>query len=208
MPANVSANYKKMRVTILIILINLILISCQKDKKREVVIISEINRKFLENKSTMKNRFYYKYNFILTSDDKIYYFVNNHVVNCTPDCMGFDFSKPEFLRILPRELKEIQLDSLKPTLEKITINKTSSLEMISLSSDIDTIKNKALQLFIDFAKMYNKDTVGIGYNYRLMTEEEQVVLEAKKMDKKYNPDSVTWKGDFGGFKFTFPNDKD
>ena len=197
-----------MRVTLLIILINLILISCQNDRKRENVIISEINKEFLKNKNTIKNRFYYKYNFILTSDDKTYYFVNNHLFNCTPDCMGYDFSKPEFLRILPSDLKEIQLDSLKPTLEKIAINKTGRLEMISISSDVDTIKNKALQTFIDFAKTYNKDTTRIGYNYRLMTEEEQVVLEAKNKNKKYNPDSVTWKGDFGGFKFTVPNDKD
>jgi hypothetical protein len=197
-----------MRATILIILINLVLISCQTDKKREIVIISEINKKFLKNKNVIKNRFYYKYNFILTSNDRIYYFVNTHVINCTPDCMGFDFSKPEFLRLLPSDLKEIQLDSLKLILYRIVINKTSRFEVISISSDVDTIKNLALKSLIDYAKNYNKDTLRIGYNYRLMTEEEQIVLDAKKKNVNYNPDNVTWKGDFGGFKFNVPNDTD
>lgn len=195
----------KMRFALFVILINLILISCQQDKRRDIVIISDINTKLQENKNAVKNRFYYTHNFILTSDEKIYYFVNNHLADCAPDCMGFDFSKPEFLGILPGDLKEIQLESLKPTLQKIVLNKSGRLEMISISSDADTIKNKAIPVFIEFAKMYNKDSLRIGYNYRFMTEEEQAVWEAKSKNKSYNPDTIPWKVGFGGFKFTPSN---
>jgi len=196
----------KRTATILFIFLGLFLNSCQKDEKRVVVIISEVDSLNAKNKNSIQPIFYAKSNFIVTNDNHTYYFTNKKYIEFRIDSYGYDFSKPEYLKILPSDLREIQVDSLYLLLKKIHSEYTRKRIplQIMIASDIDTIRNNSLVTFNQFSRKLNDDSLRIIYNYRLMTEEERVVLKAKRENKTYNPDSVKWKNGFGGMKFTKP----
>ena len=195
---------KTLKKLLTILFLILTVTSCNKKKHAFYLVISELNKDRINDKNIIPNRFYYKHNFILTSDHKVFYYKPENYIECFPDCNEFDFSRPEYLGLLPSNIKQINYDSLTPLLQKI-YNKKKYIT-VTIASENDTINNNALSIFIDFFNTTRQDSLKLGYSYRLMTEEESVVLNAKLKNIEYNPDSIKWKNKFGGPTLFLPND--
>ena len=175
--------------------------SCAHKKKEYIVVISEI-KKMQNNCNLEVDPFYYKkHNFILIGNDRVFYFENKNFIEHPDADIKYDVSNPEFIRLMPSDLHEIEPDSLMPKLVLITKKKKDIT--ISIASEKDTIRNKALSTFHDFFISMRRDSFYFGYNYRLMTEEESLVLNSKLHNIRYNPDSVHWKKKFGGTDISF-----
>lgn len=192
-----------------LLMISILFLSCVRKHDRKPIIISENAREFKRQKKNDKEitryvptGFYKQYNLILTGNNRVYYFHRKYrTMFCSTS--EFDFSNPEFLRLLPSELNQIPQDSLKILLEKIYLDNTDGrrLKLISVASEVDTIRNQGIYTIIDFSKSHFKGKVPYFlYTLRLLTEEESVVLHAKLENIPYNPIKVKWKNKFGGFK--------
>ena len=206
----------KKTICLFILFSNLIFISCfNKKNKEDEIIISQINKEFvqynLEHKDQLiPHSFYYEHNFILTREDGVFYFYNKKHNMGSYGTTEFDNTNPIFLRLSTSDLIEINTDTLKLFINRIvdSFKSKNKITYISISTNSDTIINNSLHIFRECLNKYNKNkNYRFAYSYRLMTEEESVVLNAKKQKTKNNPDSITWKNKFGGIKFNVPNDK-
>ena len=88
-------------------------------------------------------------------------------------------------------MRKIRIDSL-PSFLEYSYSKTKNKHKIffaSISSPKDTIRNKG---FVIISNFLHKNNVR-NYNVRTWTEEEKFVAISKITNKKYSPDSITWK---------------
>lgn len=134
--------------------------------------------------------FYSFYNFILLDTTKIFY--HSKYIDYTGDCLT-DHTTPVVIDLIPENLIEIKIDSLKRFLDKTIATKqtSSAMNYITISSPSDTIKNRAFTIITEY-----KNQKKFHLNIRNWTEEEQYVLDAKMSNKPYHPDSVKWKNSF------------
>jgi hypothetical protein len=197
---------KPFRILILLIFI---IASCAHKKKEAVVIISELEKERNQMKEQYHGNpepipFNQKHNFILTGDDRVFYFENKNFIKHTCGDVKIDYSNPEFLGLMPSDLHEIEIDSLMTKL--IVISKKEKHEKylkINIASECDTIRNKSLSTFEKFFHSMRKDSFAVCYQYRLITEEESLALNSKLHNIRYNPDSVQWKKKLGGIEIIF-----
>lgn len=134
--------------------------------------------------------FYGDHNLILADSEKIYY----HDNRCYYSGMcgtGIDFTKPPRLFLTPDSLQEIKKEELLNFLKRITKKWKRNL-LVSISSPVDTIRNKSVFVIQDFFKNKKNTTLGI----RKFTEEEEYVVRAKLTNKVYDPRKIKWKTGF------------
>lgn len=134
--------------------------------------------------------FYGDHNFILADSKNIYYHNNSGYYRGMCGT-GIDFTKPPYLCLTPDSLQEISQKDLLNFLKTIT-KKTKEYLLVSISSPVDTIRNKSVFTIRDFFKNKKKTYLGI----RKFTEEEQYVLQAKLTNKAYDPKEIKWKNGF------------
>lgn len=132
--------------------------------------------------------FYGNLNFILFDDTTIY-FHDKHIYNTCG--YNTDNIRPPRMFLEPDSLRKIRIDSL-PSFLEYSYSKTKNKHKIffaSISSPKDTIRNKG---FVIISNFLHKNNVR-NYNVRTWTEEEKFVAISKITNKKYSPDSITWK---------------
>jgi len=132
--------------------------------------------------------FYGNFNFILLDDTTVFFHDKHVYYSCLTNA---DFKKPPKLLLEPDSLKKIAIDSLPSFLEYLylkTKNKNRTF-FGSISSPTDTIRNKGFLIITNFFDTNNVRS----YNVRNWTEEEKFVTISKMTNKKYYPDSITWK---------------
>ena len=152
----------------------------------------------------VKHLFYYKNNFILTNGNEVYYYKNEKFIYfpCGTCAAEFDFTTPPFINLLPEKLIKVNPDTLCQFIKDLNNIERRHIG-ISIASCSDTISNKYLKNFLDAWK--ETEEKRITYSFRLLTEEESNVLQAKRNNQYYNPDSIIWKNKFGRYKIIAPS---
>lgn len=135
--------------------------------------------------------FYGNYNFILFDSSKVY--VHQLPIEefgwCGTNRKEDDLIKPPRLFLLPNKLTEVKLHNLKKFLmlipDSVILHRSF---FASISSPLDTIRNKGFKTITDFFKLKNVNK----YNIRYWTEEEKFVSMAKNENEEFNSDKVNW----------------
>ncbi len=161
-----------------------LLFACSGEKKHDYdYIIKKIDPKFYPI-------FYGQHNFILIDSNKVYYHDKYVFHGCGT---GIDGTKPARLDLYPDTLKEIKLSALNKYLKSLKYTPTSpgGFHFASISSQTDTIRNKAFVVLTNFFKK-----IKYRYSIRKCTEEEEFVSIAKNENKAYEPYKIKWKVGF------------
>ncbi|MGC4099771.1 hypothetical protein [Ferruginibacter sp.] len=143
---------------------------------------------FILPKADSKNKprdFYYNYNFIVDTNNHIYYYQIDYFRQC-----GFhdDWDTiPKFLGLNPCDIIEIPSNNIENFLRINMLNKKFKMTYVAYAAD--TVYSPGLA---EILSLFKDSTNGVSYTTRKITDEETVVLAYKKADKMYWADEIKW----------------
>lgn len=186
---------KRLKYTLLISLIFLLLVSACNDNKNSQVYSkiweepTALDTNYVINglkNPNIKNKvkgFYYNYNLIIDTSDVCYFYqYEMKYRGCFSD--ECDDKIPALINLSPSQMVVIPNACLENFLDANLINThLSKHKILSVSSPVDTIRQQSFKLIADYVK---KKHGSVLCCIRLMTEEEQNVLYCKKNNIDYD----------------------
>ena len=135
--------------------------------------------------------FYGIHNFLLVDSSRVFYHDSHIFRKCGT---GIDFSKPPRLFLTSDSITEINIADLQNFLVKQIPDSTYHNKKFfgTIASQIDTIRNPAFKIIADY---FESKSIKY-YNVRLLTEEENNVINSKLNKTPYDPFSATFKNGF------------
>ena len=167
------------------------LASCsQPSKDKEFIsIVSSFNKpKNPKGIPPLSMPVYAPFNFILDTGGRVYYY---QLQLGKPKCASGndDYLTPPFIRLLPENIVQVSQSNIEDFIKDNIQFLDKDYKYVSISSSLDTVKSSPLKKLID---IFRDTTYGATYLIRRTTQEEQIVLDYKKRQIYYDPNSVVW----------------
>lgn len=139
---------------------------------------------------------YAPFNFILDASGQAYYY---QLQFGKPKCASVndDVLTPPFIGLKPQNIVRISQSNLADFVTNNILNPKRDYKYISIACSIDTIRSNTLRKLID---IFKDTTQKATYSIRKITQEERIVLDYKKRQIYYDPDSIHW--DSSRIRFT------
>jgi hypothetical protein len=180
-----------------------LLISCsQQSKNGDDIYIVPVRHK--PNVSTKPNEppppppiqvYYLPANFIIDSNGQVRFYVYQEPSFICGTDMDWD-TPPELIHLKPTELVLVPLDAIASFTKLNLLGFDSKDRRVAIASAKDTIQSPALSLLF---KVLNDTSYKITWTFRKTTQEENIVLNFRKNNRKYDPDYAKWDSTKTGF---------
>jgi hypothetical protein len=165
--------------------------ACTQIQKKSdyILIISSWNKKNDSIERPPNPEAYHHFNFIIDSTGQLYYYQLEHVhlSSCIVDTNESP-KVPEFIDLKPKDLIQIPENNISDFVKLNILNNKIGRRMISIASVQDTIKSNGLKILLHTID----STRHWGYNIRLVTPEEKIVLSYKQRQDHYDPNYISW----------------
>lgn len=131
---------------------------------------------------------YAPFNFIIDTSGQLYYY---QLQLGKPKCAsGIDDDLiPPFIGLNPENIVQISKASLEDFVNSNILFLDKDYKYVSIACIGDTVKSTSLKRLIDIC---SDTTHKVTYSIRRMTQEEIIVLDHKKRQLYYDPNSVHW----------------
>jgi hypothetical protein len=139
---------------------------------------------------------YAPFNFILDTSGQVYYY---QLQFGKPKCASVndDDLTPPFIGLKPENIVQVSQSNLADFVSNNILYPKKDYKYVSIACLVDTVKSNALKKLIDIFKDRTHKTT---YSIRRITQEERIVLDYKKRQIHYDPDSIAW--DSSRIRFT------
>lgn len=131
---------------------------------------------------------YAPFNFIIDSNGQVYYY---QLQLGKPKCASGndDDLTPPFIELKPENMVQVSNATLEDFVSSNILFLDKGYKYVSIACLVDTVKSNSLKKLIDICT----DTAHkITYSIRRETQEEKIVLDHKKRQLYYDPNSVLW----------------
>ena len=131
---------------------------------------------------------YAPFNFILDTNGQVYYY---QLQLGKPKCASVidDFLTPPFIGLKPENIVQVSQSNLADFVSNNILYSKKDYKYVSIACLVDTVHSNALKKLIDIFKDRTNQTT---YSIRRITQEERIVLDYKKRQINYDPDSIEW----------------
>jgi hypothetical protein len=191
-------NIKFIRVISIALFISYTLISltCCKSKAAIPFIIAQHDR---TKKLNRPHKFFYSiYNVILDTNGVLFFHNKDSLLNCCDT--GNDLNYPDYIGLTPADIKVINNAAFVKMIDSAIKNPAKDKFSIQITIFNDTVTNES---FFELLNLLHQKGFA-NYDVRRITEEEQLVLAAKKENKPYDFYNVIWKSRFSNTVFPPP----
>lgn len=131
--------------------------------------------------------YYFPSDFIIDTSGQVFFYQRQGKWN---DDVQVDWSSPpEFINLEPKDIVQIPVNSLEEFIKLNILDIDSSRRYVSVASEKDTINSRGLSKIISICKDENNH---IRWKFRLITQEESIVLDYKKRNVTYDPEEIKW----------------
>ncbi|KAF2329682.1 hypothetical protein [Flavobacterium ginsenosidimutans] len=163
-------------------------------KQNFAYIISNENKEYLKELKIKKipppPPGFYGHNQILIDKDNNFYFY--HIETIGWRCVQSPSDTiPDFINIEPNDIVQIPSYSLIDFIKQNVASRDERHTMLVFASQNDTIKNKDFKKTLDFLNSPSASKIKY-FTIRRSTQEEDTVLNYKKINKHYNSDYIKW----------------
>jgi hypothetical protein len=134
-----------------------------------------------------KRAYYFPSNFIIDTSGQVFFYQRQRKWN---DDVQADWNTPpEFIDLKPKDIVEIPVNGIEEFIKLNILNIDSSKRYIAIASAKDTMTSLGLSKIIAICKDENNH---IRWKFRLMTQEEAIVLNYKKGNGNYDSEEIKW----------------
>lgn len=139
---------------------------------------------------------YAPFDFILDTSGQLYYYQLQFV---KPKCASVndDVLTPPFIGLKPGNIVRVSEQNVGEFVTNNILHPNGAYKYVSIACSVDTVRSNSLKKLIDIFKDTTQKTT---YSIRMITQEERIVLNYKKRQLYYDPDSINW--DSSRIRFT------
>lgn len=131
---------------------------------------------------------YAPFNFIIDTSGQIYYYQLQLVKPKYASGIDDDLIPP-FIGLNPENIVKISRASLEDFINSNILLLDKDDKYVSIACVVDTVKSASFKRLID---IFSETTHKVTYSIRRVTQEEMIVLDHKKRQLYYDPNSVHW----------------
>lgn len=134
-----------------------------------------------------RRAYYFPSNFIVDTLGEIFFYQKPGKWN---DDEQVDWNTPpKFINLKPEDIVQIPAGDIEEFIKLNILNIDSSKRYIAIASEKDTIKSLGLSKIIAMCEDKNYH---IRWKFRVLTQEEAIVLDYKKRHEIYKADEIKW----------------
>jgi len=156
--------------------------------------------------------YYLTTNFIIDTFGEVYFYEQPQYGWFCGTGFNWD-TPPEFINLKPKDIVQVPINSITDFIKLNVLSLDSNDRRVAIASVKDTIQSIGLSKILAAC---NDNSNKIRWTFRKTTQEENVVLNFKKVNKRYNPEDIKWDSSKIWFplridssiKFTPPETKD
>lgn len=127
-------------------------------------------------------------NFILDTNGLVYFYqLPLGKSKCAS--VNDDNLTPPFISLKPENIVKVSQSNLAEFVTDNVLFLNKNYNYVSIACSVDTVKSNSLKKLIDIFNVARQKTY---YSIRRITQEERIVLDYKKKQIHYNPDSIIW----------------
>jgi len=131
--------------------------------------------------------YYFPSNFIIDTAGQVFFYQRQGKWN---DDVQVDWNTPpNFIDLKPKDIVQIPIKSIEEFIKLNILDIDSSKRYIAVASAKDTINSPGLSKIIAICK---DDNNHIRWKFRLITQEEAIVLDYKKGKRNYDSEEIKW----------------
>jgi hypothetical protein len=131
--------------------------------------------------------YYFASNFIIDTGGQIFFYQQQAIWN---DDERVDWNTPpKFINLKPKDIVQIPAYNIEEFITLNILNIDSPKRYVAIASAKDTINSSGLSKIIAMCKEIKNH---IRWKFRVITQEEAIVLDHKKRQKNYYPDEIRW----------------
>ena len=132
--------------------------------------------------------YYFPSNFIIDSTGKVFFYQKQVIWSIDGNNTDWN-TPPEFINLRPKDILQIPDNSIEEFIKLNVLNIDSAKRYVAIAAAKDTIKSLGLSKIIAICK--DKEN-HLRWKFRIITQEEGIVLEYKKRQEPYYPDEIKW----------------
>jgi hypothetical protein len=132
--------------------------------------------------------YYLTFNFIIDTSGEVYFYEQPQYDFYCGTGLNWD-TPPEFINLKPKDIVQVPINSITDFIQLNVLTLNSDDRRLAIASVKDTIQSIGLSKI--FA-MCNEDSNKIKWTFRKATQEENIVLNFKKLNRRYYPEDIKW----------------
>ena len=145
--------------------------------------------------------YYFPSNFIIDTSGQIYFYQQQQ--NRGFCGTGIEWNTPpEFIDLKPMDIIQIPIENIEMFIKLNILNIDTLNRYVSIASTQDTVKSEGLSKII---ALFKDTSNHIRWKFRIVTQEEMIVLDYKKRQAKYYADEIKWDSTKIRFLTVVPN---
>jgi hypothetical protein len=132
--------------------------------------------------------YYLTSNFIIDTAGQVYFYQQEQYGWFCGTGINWD-TPPAFIDLKPKDIIRVPINGITDFVKVNILNLDSNYRRVAIASIKDTIKSEGLtKLFKEFNDRSNK----IKWIFRKATQEEDIVLKYKELNRQYYPNDIKW----------------
>jgi hypothetical protein len=132
--------------------------------------------------------YYLATNFIIDTSGEVYFYEQPQYAFYCGTGLDWD-TPPEFIDLKPKDIVQVPINSITDFIKLNILSLDSNDRRVAIASLKDTIQSVGLSKILAAC---NDNSNKIRWTFRKTTQEENVVLKFKKLNKRYNSDDIKW----------------
>jgi len=132
--------------------------------------------------------YYLATNFIIDTSGEVYFYEQPQYGWFCGTGFNWD-TPPEFIDLKPKDIVRVPINSITDFIKLNVLSLDSNDRRVAIGSVKDTIKSIGLSKILAAC---NDNSNKIRWTFRKTTQEENVVLNFKKLNRRYNSEDIKW----------------
>jgi|SRR6185312_4149359 len=132
--------------------------------------------------------YYLATNFIIDTSGEVYFYEQPQYGWFCRTGLDWD-TPPEFIDLKPTDIVQVPINSITDFIKLNILSLDSNDRRVAIASIKDTIQSVGLSKILAAS---NDNSNKIKWTFRKATQEENIVLKFKKLNRRYNSEDIKW----------------
>jgi hypothetical protein len=132
--------------------------------------------------------YYLTTNFIIDTSGEVYFYEQPQYAFYCGTGLDWD-TPPEFIDLKPKDIVQVPINSITDFIKLNILSLDSNDRRVAIASLKDTIQSVGLSKILAAC---NDNSNKIKWIFRKATQEENIVLKFKKLNRRYNSEDIKW----------------